>query len=258
LNNPNTENQNGSLVNYIVVTYGITNNFNVGGSLSYQKEFGFRSANLSNENPPLVVQNLGNSSGLTDSSIYGLWRITPATPVQTNLSSAIIAGSNIPIGKTNVLTSTGELFSAADQPGSGGFTPYVGIMFSKEWKGLMFSHNLFYAHPLKGTQFTTLGNVFDYNFAVVSDLYDGKIKKLNYSINGVLELNGEYTSNDVFLNEKDPNSGGNIIYIAPGLRVNVRETLSFYANINIPVYQSMNGIQSLSKYNIYSGVDFVF
>jgi hypothetical protein len=258
ITNPGAESQNGSLINYLVATYGINNHFNVGGSLPYQNGFGFRSSSLLNDNGSPTIQYLGNNSGFADASLYGLWQITPATNDATLLSSAIIAGSNFPTGKTNTMTNTGELFVAADQPGTGAFVPYVGIIFSKEWKGLMFSHNLFYAHPSKGTQYTTLGSVFDYNFAVVADLYEGKAKKINYSINGVLELNGEYTTHDVILNESDPNSGGNIVYLSPGIRVNIGEKVSFYTNINIPTFQRINGIQSLSEYNIYSGLDFVF
>ncbi len=243
-----SESQKGSLIYYLVASYGVSDNFNLGWSLPYQNGFGFYAAEIAP-----TISNLGNNSGFADSSIYGLWRITPATEDQTILSSAILVGSNLPTGKTNTVTDTGVLFSAADQPGSGALSPYAGIIFSKAWKGLMFSQNLLYAHPLKGTQYTTLGSIFDYNFAVVADLYKGKVKKFNYNINGILELNGEYSGYDVISNEKDPNSGGNIIYIAPGLRLNIDEKISFYTNVNIPIFQSMNGCSRLA--NIISIVD---
>ena len=55
----------------------------------------------------------------------------------------------------------------------------------------------------------------------------------------------------------DPNSGGNTIFISPGLRLTV-ENWSSYVLVGIPVVNDYNGIQATPTWRVLAGVSAVF
>ncbi len=56
----------------------------------------------------------------------------------------------------------------------------------------------------------------------------------------------------------NPNSGGDFIFINPGLSYQVTPDLSFQTNVTIPVYRKVGGIQVAPSYRLNAGVFFRF
>ena len=73
----------------------------------------------------------------------------------------------------------------------------------------------------------------------------------------MLELNGEWHAKEVQSGVKDPNSGGNTVYIAPGLRLS-KDNWSSFVSVGIPIINDLNGIQSEPDIRIVTGVAFTF
>ncbi|MGM9452328.1 hypothetical protein ACTAZI_03230 [Legionella bozemanae] len=250
LEHPLAENQKSALTNYLTVFYGLGNNITIGASLPYVFNSSFAAASFDEETHVGNVTPLGNSYGLGDANFFSLWRLVEETKHPVSL--ALLSGINAPTGKTTARDNNGILFSASDQPGSGAWTPFAGIIISKQYKKFSLSSNLIYTQSTEGTQETTLGSVFDYNFATVLAFY--KNEHTQFQIDGIMELNGEYVAKDNIAGLTDQNSGGHSIFLLPGLRVNMN-IISCYLGVNIPIMQNYYGTQVKSKYGLTGGID---
>ncbi|WP_454783246.1 transporter [Legionella sp. WA2022007384] len=252
LQHPLAENQKYNLTNYILAFYGLEENITIGASLPYVINSSISAVAINEETNIKSIIQLGNSSGIGDTNVFSLWRLLDEEKHPASL--ALLSGINTPTGKTTVRDNYGVLFSAADQPGSGAWTPFAGIIISKQFKKLSLSSNLIYTQSTEGTQQTTLGSLWDYNFGTVIELYKSEQKKLH--IDGIIEINGEYAAKDNIEGLIDPNSGGNSIFLLPGLRINLGANISCYLGVNIPVIQYFYGTQVKSAYGLTGGIDF--
>ncbi|MCE0723246.1 hypothetical protein [Legionella resiliens] len=250
LEHPLAENQKSALTNYLSIFYGFGSNLTIGGSLPYVFNASISAANFDEETQVGSVINLGNDYGLGDANFFSLWRLVEENKHPVSLG--LLSGINAPTGKTTVRDNNGILFSASDQPGSGAWIPFAGIIISKQFKRFSLSSNLIYTQSTEGAQETTLGSVFDYNFATVLELYQDEQTKLH--IDGIMELNGEYIAKDNIAGLTDQNSGGHSIFLLPGLRVNMH-VISCYLGVNVPLLQSYYGTQVKSKYGLTGGID---
>jgi len=77
----------------------------------------------------------------------------------------------------------------------------------------------------------------------------------SWALDAVLELNGEWHAKQKVAGEIDDNSGGNTIYIAPGLRASYGRFSSF-VSVGIPVVNKMSGLQSRPDYRVLTGMSF--
>ena len=72
-------------------------------------------------------------------------------------------------------------------------------------------------------------------------------------IDAVLELNGEWQAKQDVAGETDPNSGGNVVFLSPGLRL-ASNNWSGFATVGIPIVNDLNGLQSEPTYRLFGGV----
>ena len=259
LSNLNLESQKQYLYNFFITTYGLTNNLMLGTGMSYLNTYQTKAAIPIDEANNLGVKKLGNISGYADQTFFGIWQLSDKTKNNKKLQTSILFGFSAPTGKTNVKMNTGDIFSASDQPGSGSWSPFAGIIFSRNFNRFSFSNNLIYTQATKGSQDTILSNYLNYFFAGTYELIEEKsIKGVSYSIDGILELLGEYASNNKVAGIIDPNTGYNTISLSPGIRINFAKTTSCYININLPMAEFNYGTQASSNFNIFAGVDFNF
>jgi hypothetical protein len=77
------------------------------------------------------------------------------------------------------------------------------------------------------------------------------------ALDALLEINGEWHDKQRTAGIVDPNSGGNTIFISPGLRLTV-ENWSTYMMVGIPVVNDYNGIQATPTWRVLAGVSAVF
>jgi hypothetical protein len=137
-----------------------------------------------------------------------------------------------------------------------------------------------------GTQDTKLGGRFQYNGAVSyrlvgyeaphahaslpsSALAHGPVPHRHahplekipaapaWTVDAVLELNGEWHGKDETANVLDPSSGGHVLLLSPGLRVSYGGFAGF-ASFGIPIVNQMNGLQSKTEYRLLTGVAYAF
>ena len=242
LQNPSAESQNVYFVNYLSTSYAVSDSWTLGASLPYTYSSNFRSADDD------TVLKLGNVSGLMDANLFSIyeWMDQETQPI----SAALLAGVNVPSGKTSSLTRQGALFSAGDQPGSGAWSPSLGLIFSKKYDKFLLSSNFIYSRSTQGSQSFTPSPLYDYNFAAVVELNS----KMN--LDGILEINGEYTGKSKTNGVKDLYSSSNSIYLVSGFRTDVKALGSVYLGVSIPLVETFNGDTVTTRYGIIGGIDF--
>jgi hypothetical protein len=78
-----------------------------------------------------------------------------------------------------------------------------------------------------------------------------------FEIDIVLELNGERQAREVISGATNPNSGGNVVYLSPGLRLTSSRTSGFLS-FGIPIVNDLNGRQSEASYRVVGGLVLAF
>lgn len=252
---PEAQSQKTILINYLSLSYGLDDNLTVGVNVPYSDARGIRGLEIDDD--PLIPPFISgvNSSGMSDTSFFSLWNIYNEDDKHA-ISMAVLAGLNTPTGVTSRKNHEGELLATENQPGTGAWVPFGGLIVTKNWSNSSLSGNLIYTQSTEGSQKSTLGSIFDYNFAYVYELYINEKNHIQFDT--ILEFNGEYVSKNRRLGISDPSSGGNSIFILPGWRLNIHKDISLYAGVGIPVLQDYYGIQVKTKYNAIAGVDFNF
>lgn len=248
---PDAENLNARLNGYVLISYGLQDNLTIGASIPYIDNISFADAEFNEQTAVERVTSLGSAYGLGDTNFFVLSQLLSEDKSFASLS--IISGVNAPTGRTTARNAVGYLFSASNQPGSGAWSSFGGIIASRQFTKFSLSANLIYTQNTEGTQETTLGSVFDYSFATVLELYRNEYAK--FDIDGIFEFNGEYLFRDQIAGVVEPNSDGNSIYLLPGMRVNIHTNYSCYLGVNIPIVQNYYGIQAKNKYGITGGID---
>jgi hypothetical protein len=74
-----------------------------------------------------------------------------------------------------------------------------------------------------------------------------------FTLDLVLELNGEWHDKQVTAGVADPNSGGNTIFVSPGIRASMGN-VSGFASVGVPVVNEVNGLQSKPDYRVVAGI----
>jgi len=214
----------------------------------------------------------GDTDGIGDLTLFGQYRFYGQ---ETGLQASFLTGIKTPTGKTGERDDQGELFEAEFQPGSGSWDPMLGLALTRAQGRWSVDGNVLYTIATEGTQHTDLGDRFHYNGAVTYRLTGGDAKAAHdampHSHNGqshhhdhamsptglvidaVLELNGEWQAKQDVAGETDPNSGGNVVFLSPGVRVASNRWSSF-VTVGLPIVNDLNGLQSEPTYRLFGGV----
>jgi Putative MetA-pathway of phenol degradation len=233
-----------------------------------------------------TVDALGNSTGIGDLTVLGQWRFYNNRA--TNTEVAVLFGGTAPVGKTNVINDIGEPFDAEFQPGSGAWNGLVGLAFTQRFGRWSLDSNVLYRAVGTGIQDTNLGDRFNYNAAVsvrvlgwedpndpmhahahVVQRGTGKAPHVHapvpaaapvFALDLALELNGEWHDKQEIAGVRDPNSGGHVVYISPGIRASLSNIsgyvsgISGFASVGIPIVNEMNGLQAKPDFRVIAGI----
>jgi hypothetical protein len=263
--------------------YGVTDDFMVSVRVPWVNRSDIREGHHEHL-PGGIVSNTvdyrGDSSGFGDVTVLGQYRFLNNQASRTE--AAFLFGVKLPTGATDRIDALGELFEAEFQPGSGLTDVMLGAAFTQRFGAWSFDANVLGVLAGTGTQDTKLGDRFLYNAAVSyrlvgyappeqraslpsSALAHGPVphrqahplEKIpaapQWTVDAILELNGEWHDFETTSGVRDPNSGGHVLLLSPGLRI-ARGAFSGFAAFGIPVVNDMNGLQSKTGYRLITGV----
>ena len=210
------------------------------------------------------VEAAGDSKGLGDVSLFGQYRFYH----DKSSDVAAIVGLKTPTGDTDERENGGPLFEPEHQPGSGSWDPFIGIGLNRGWDRFGFASSVLYRFVTEGKQDTNLGDIFNYNFAGSYRVFSPEDGHDHHShthgsgivdyIDLILELNGDYRQRVEITGVTDENTGGNTVYISPGMRIGLGHSWSVFASGGIPIVNDLNGLQSEPEYRIVGGISKVF
>jgi hypothetical protein len=270
----------------VALAYGITNDFTISMRLPFVRRTGITEGVQEDPSDPPSIANRGNTSGFGDVSVLGQYRFLNNLASETQ--AALLFGFKAPTGRTNLVDPFGETFEAEFQPGSGSWDGYLGAAFSQRLAPLWAFHaNVLGVLTGTGTQDTNLGNRFLYNAALVYRVFGetanephshdaraayahagphpSKVTKApaataphsHVALDAILELNGEWHDKQRTAGVVDPNSGGNTVYLTPGLRLTV-DNWSGYVSAGVPIVKEVNGIQPTPAWRVIAGIAMSF
>lgn len=300
-----------SLGAFASLGYGLTDNITVGMRLPYFYTDDIREPE--EELGIVEVANEGDAAGLGDFLFMSVLRLHDDEASKLTISA--IAGLEIPTGHYTARNDEGDLFELEHQPSSHSWDPLVGLALRKGFDHWSFHSSATYMFVTEGAYDTNLGDVCNYNAAVVFHLFGDShdhshsddfptigpsgVRQASYvdddadhdhgdhdhgdhdhsshdhgessggpddnqshehndthrgaSLDGILELNGIWEGKDVIGSERDNDSGGNVIYLAPGLRLTLNERMSCFASTGFPVIQNLNGANHRVEFRLVLG-----
>jgi hypothetical protein len=271
----------------LAFAYGVTNDFTVSVRLPWVRRTGILEGVQEDPLDPATVRDRGNTSGFGDVTLLGQYRFLNNGVSGTQ--AAVLFGVKAPTGATNLVDPFGERFETEFQPGSGSWDGLFGAAFSQRLTpALSFHANILAIATGTGTQDTNLGNRLLYNGALSYRLFGETASEphshdardafahaghshsrtpakapaapaphAHFAIDALLEINGEWHDQQRIAGIADPNSGGNTVFVSPGLRLTV-ENWSSYVLVGIPVVNDYNGIQATPTWRVLAGFSAVF
>jgi hypothetical protein len=262
--------------------YGITSDLMVSARLPWVRRSGIREGVQEDPLHLVTLNDRGSTSGVGDLTVLGQFRFLNDMAAGTQV--AALFGVKAPTGRTGEFERFGERFETEFQAGSGSWDGLFGAAFSQRLNASWSVHdNVLAVATGTGSQDTNLGNRFIYNAAVVYRVFGetanerhghdafahagphNSITKApaaaaphnHVALDAMLELNGEWHDKQRTAAIADPNSGGNTIFLSPGLRLTV-EKWSGFLSLGIPVVTDVNGTQAKSDWRLLTGVAAAF
>ncbi len=195
---------------------------------------------------------LGDAGGLGDLQVFGVYGLGDQ---MSDSRSALIFGLKTPTGKTDARGDNGELLEVELQPGSGSWDVFLGLTYSSKLGAASLDTNVLYTIAHEGTRETTLGDILNYNLSLAWPLTGGEHRHTvdagldhhddDVNVTLVFEVNGEWRDRVDIAGETQENTGGNLIYFSPGVKLTSGNWVAGVA-VGIP-YVELNGIQSEPK-----------
>ena len=269
-----------------VLARGITDDLMLGVRLPFVRRTGIKAGERDDDGTVNVLDH-GSSNGFGDVTMLGQYRFL--NDKKNQLEAAILAGFTAPTGPSDRRSRQGELLDAEFQPGTGAWTGLLGAAVTKRFGAWSFDTNVLYFRTSEGTQSTNLGDQLLYNAAIsyrlsgltgfttnakTGPMFHGAVPhkhgddghahthdepkvETGPKLDLVLEMNGEWHDRQQTLGIKDLNSGGNTIYVAPGLRLS-QDKWSAFVSVGKAVVNDSNGIQSESDIRVRTGLAVAF
>jgi hypothetical protein len=193
-----------------------------------------------------------NFRGAGDVRVQARYVLTANDDPQLPCSAGFSFGLKLPTGRHDVANAEGEVAERTLQPGSGTTDAIVGMYWSK-------------AQPLTGWSYFTRAQA-----VVPIDSRDGfkPGRQLQadvgarYAVNSTLGLmiqaNFQAKGRDSGANAEPEDSGQRAAYLSPGISWNPSRNAQVYAFVQVPVYQSVNGVQLTADWSAVAGVSWRF
>jgi hypothetical protein len=253
--------------------YGLTEDLAVGMHIPYVIRRGIREGHIEGGTPE--VHDHGSSEGIGDLSLLGQYRILRMERAGADVS--VLFGLKVPTGDTKVVDRDGVRFETEFQPGSGSWDPLIGTAAGWRLGQASLDASLLYAISTKGSQETDLGDALHFGVSFAwrhipahghsprsgephADAYgsthmpDHAENHNHLSFDFILEASGERRQKQTVLGIRDDNSGGTLVFLAPGVRVNFYDRISAFVSAGIPVLQDLNGTQHETRHRFVVGI----
>lgn len=199
------------------------------------------------------------SSGLGDLSLVGVYRFYRRDVPRATTQFSVIGGLKAPTGSTSqrdrnapALTGTAsQRVPRPLQPGSGSWDGIVGITGFQNFDRLSFYASVQGKINSEDDNFR-FGNNLHYDFTI------DYVTRAERNLFFVLEFNGIRAGRHEENGSKVRNSGGNTLFVSPGIEYLPLPYLILESSVQIPVVQDLNGRQPEKRVSVVMGLRYLF
>ena len=249
----------------LTAAFGVTDSLTVSARLPHVAKSGIREGHAHEENPGEFhgeAHGLGDSEGWGDLSVLGQWRFL--SDEASGVELAALFGVEAPTGETDLLNAEGELFDAEFQPGSDSWDTLVGLAASRGAGRWSFDASALYTIAGDGLDANlgdrlNFGAATSYRWIGAPAHHDDGAAPHSHGpvVDLVLELSGEWQDGQTEHGEHDPNSGGTVLYLAPGVRY-TNDAFSAFASAGVAAVSEFNGVQAEPEWRLVVGAGYRF
>ncbi|MFZ5594023.1 MAG: transporter [Pseudomonadota bacterium] len=205
---------------------------------------GLPTQNAQNAN---CLSKTSTSQGLGDTLVLGRYRFYNHNDHQL----AAVFGTILPTGTIRKRTNNGDLIGTHNQPGSGAITMQGGLAYTAHLTGkIALDADIIARVPTMGAKQFRSGRSIQAD-AAISYNHDGFLVP-------VLEVNAISNESDIENDEVKKNSGGDVVYLSPGITMHLKDKGSVYASVMYPVYQKLGGISNNETWRFSLGWGYGF
>jgi hypothetical protein len=207
---------------------------------------------------PYVDQNLKTGGvergdhGLGDVTLLGRYQVFQRDRPGETFRAQVLGGLKFPTGKDDERDSLGRLPQPL-QLGSGSYDPLVAGVFT--WQRLRWQADFDVAYKINteanGFRF---GNTLAHDAAFQYRLWPWQLPERGVPqfVYGLLEFNGVWAERSEFSSGKIGDSGGNALFISPGLQYVAKRWVA-EVSVQLPVVQELNGGQLKTNFILAGG-----
>jgi hypothetical protein len=188
-------------------------------------------------------------TGLGDMRVLGRYQFAPTQDGDRHSVWGLNFGLKLPTGQTDERNAQGQLAERSLQPGSGTTDGLLGAYFSQNLplRDLSWFAQAMYQDAFNEYQNYKPGEKFGFDLG------------LNYAASSrfglMLQLNYLYKGKDSGSDADQPNdTGGEFVYLSPGVSWNLTKALQLYGFVQLPLYQKVNGVQLVADYALMVGL----
>lgn len=240
-----------SYLTSVAVSYGVIENFQVGLAIGYYDAVKAREAEFDPGTGETEMVTF-NPDGWTDLWLTGKYRFYHGPLGHI----AVLGGVKFPTGRNNVHNSEGERVEPSATAGSGAYDGAIGLAYSRFLtKQLTMDAGAQYTIRGEADDFR-LGDRIDAGLAVAYRLMEDIEKPFQPSV--FAELNFRHLNKSEEDGDKDPNTGGSVLFVTPGVRARFGPNLSLTVAAPIPVYQDLNGEQLETDFKVLGELSLEF
>jgi hypothetical protein len=197
----------------------------------------------------------GDEFGLADVSLLVRYNAVEAHTVEATSILSFSAGVKLPTGRTSGKDSEGNLLDAHIQLGTGSTDALLGLSGFITFQRVALIANLLGAITSPGANGHEFGDILNYDASIRYRLYPSEYGDIQlFTTIGVF---GEFRAREIQDGVPIASSGGNVVYVSPGLQLFLMPSITVEASYHIPVVHALNGSQLGEDYRIMAGVQFV-
>jgi hypothetical protein len=111
---------------------------------------------------------------------------------------------------------------------------------------------------LSASRKTNSENDLDYRFGAESLVNAGISHNPSDRFTWSLQINARRTTHDTFVGHLVDSTGATLVNVTPGFRLKAANSTSFYAFVQIPVYQDVNDAQLAPRTGLLTGISKTF
>jgi hypothetical protein len=240
-----------SFLSTVSVSYGVVENFQAALTLGYYHAVNAGEAEFDPDDGETEFLTF-DPDGITDLWLSGKYRFYRG-PLG---SLAVFGGVKFPIGRFDVDNSEGERVEPSATAGSGSYDGMLGLAYSRFLTArLTLDASAQYTLRTEADNFR-LGDRIDAGVAAAYR-FTGDIRRFP-QLSAFAEANVRHLFKSEESGQRDPNTGGTVLFLTPGVRVNFCPNFSFTVSSPVPVVQELNGEQLKTSFKVNGALTLTF